>query len=215
MFQRLQNFFLPSSSYPFYMKGRTDVIFIHITKTAGTSVARTLNFNKPKQNNIKKHHTTKEIVALVGENNYHRAYKFCFVRNPWARLLSYFWFKKNKTEHFDNYLYKPYTDFNEWLFSYEFERALNLDYHLARNQVDWITSPNGQIEVNFIGRFENLEEDFRKVCGKIKVGNLELKQLNTASSVLDYRKTYSTEAVKKVEQIYNRDIDYFGYKFGC
>ena len=189
------------------------MVFIHITKTAGTSVARTLDCNRPQKDKIKKHHSAKEIAQLIGETKYHQAYKFCFVRNPWERLLSYFRFKKKKTEHFDYYLYKPYDDFNDWFLSYEFDRAVSLDYHLKRTQVDWITGPNGQIEMDFIGRFENLEEDFKTVCKRINVAEPQLLQLNKSTDEGHYRKIYSAESIKKAEEFYQRDIEYFGYTF--
>ena len=43
----------------------------------------------------------------------------------------------------------------------------NYPKSISFNQLDYITNFNGEIKVNFIGRFENIEEDFEKIMNKI------------------------------------------------
>ena len=55
-------------------------IFIHINKTAGTSIGRAVGLPN------KLHLTAREIIDRVGEEAWRKAYKFAFVRNPLSRL---------------------------------------------------------------------------------------------------------------------------------
>lgn len=56
-------------------------IFIHIPKTAGTSVTKALFDTDPL-------HIPLSRFALFDKNKFERYFKFCFVRNSWARIFS-------------------------------------------------------------------------------------------------------------------------------
>ena len=70
----------------------------------------------------------------------------------------------------------------------------------------------GKILVDFIGKFENLQEDFNLICEKIKIKNFELEKINQYNHK-DYKLYYSDKDIEKVYNLYKRDIEYFGYKF--
>ena len=77
-------------------------------------------------------------------------FKFAFVRNPWSRMIS---------------IYK-YLGFNEKLEFKEFltgvfkQKLLKDKYWFVRPQNDFICAEDGQILVDYIGRFESLQNDF-------------------------------------------------------
>jgi hypothetical protein len=61
-------------------------IFIHIPKTAGASIALSL-FNEPPR------HVHYRDFEIANPDKFRRYFKFAFVRNPWDRLVSsYFYF---------------------------------------------------------------------------------------------------------------------------
>ena len=60
-----------------------------------------------------------------------------------------------------------------------------------RGQMDWLTNKNGDIIVDYIGRFENLEEDFDVVRDKLKIKK-KLHVINASVSG-DYRSSYDNE----------------------
>lgn len=64
-------------------------LFIHITKTAGTSVAISLFGELPY------HYTAVQYRVIYGRKTFNRYFKFAFVRNPWDRLYSAYSFLKN------------------------------------------------------------------------------------------------------------------------
>lgn len=92
------------------------------------------------------------------------------------------------------------------------EKTSNLDYpkSLSFNQLDYISDNNGNIAVDFMGRFENINDDFRIIKNKIGITNTKLKHLNKFEH-RDYREYYSDNDIEKVYKMYERDINYFNY----
>lgn len=59
------------------------MIFIHIVKTAGTSLGHSMKFNRSAQSNkTKKHYFAKEVIGIIGQEHWDAAFKFTFMRNP-------------------------------------------------------------------------------------------------------------------------------------
>ena len=76
--------------------------------------------------------------------------------------------------------------------------------------------PNGRLLPNYIGRFENLVEDFnyvRKIIEmKTKIILPRLPHL-MKSTKKNYREYYTPELIELVRERYQKDIDILGYKF--
>jgi len=69
----------------------------------------------------------------------------------------------------------------------------------------------GQQVVDLVGRFENLESDFRYVCHRIGIP-FRLPKLNRTKSD-DYRRHYCDQTRDLIAQTYSGDIERFGYSF--
>ena len=67
--------------------------------------------------------------------------------------------------------------------------------------------------VDFLGRFENFENDFSYVCNYLNIPDLKLPHINKRNRNR-YTEYYDDETREIVEEKYARDIEYFGYKFG-
>ena len=78
-------------------------------------------------------------------------------------------------------------------------------------QSEFICDKNGKILVDFVGRFENLNDDLNSISRKIKK-ELSLEHHNK-NFKKDYKKTYSKEMKTKVYEVYNRDFVLFNYNF--
>ncbi len=73
-------------------------------------------------------------------------------------------------------------------------------------------------QVNFVGRYENLEEDFKKLCKKLKINQLELRYVKRTRTLPDgkvrsYRDSYTPELKSMVDKAFKDDIIYLGYKY--
>lgn len=110
--QRLLFLFIKPSNYPLQQGTIKKIIFIHINKTGGTSIAQTIGSVTNKHSAIahnvgwalKKHLTVKEVISIVGKNKFDNAYKFTVVRNPWSKVVSHYKFRvmKNHTKMQEN-----------------------------------------------------------------------------------------------------------------
>ena len=83
--------------------------------------------------------------------------------------------------------------------------------HARLLQKDFVASPEGDLLVDFVGRFENLEEDFGKVCSAIGA-NADLLHLNQSRHG-DYRLHYTEYTRRLVEEAWAEDVQFFGYQF--
>ena len=76
---------------------------------------------------------------------------------------------------------------------------------------EFICDENGEVMVDFIGRFENLETDFNRISDQIGISN-QLPHVNRTKHT-KYRDYYNAESKKLVHAIALRDIEMFDYEF--
>jgi hypothetical protein len=130
-------------------------------------------------------------------------FKFAFVRNPYTRLVSAFnysnwWYNKFRPEG----LTKRHKTFKEFV---KFEN-INGKYGL---QLKWTHG------CDFIGRYENLHNDYNIICTKLNLLNKTLVKSNESyKRDKHYTEYYDNDTREIVEERYAEDIQYFGYKFG-
>jgi len=99
---------------------------------------------------------------------------------------------------------------------YSFENFINFLHLedkklLAPTQVSYIEDLNGNPRIDFVGRFENFENDWNKVCKQLGIKK-KLPHLNK-SEHKNYRIYYNEELIEKVEELYKEDIEFFNYNF--
>jgi hypothetical protein len=80
------------------------------------------------------------------------------------------------------------------------------------HQINMLADKNGKLQMNFIGKFENLQEDWNFICDKIGVKNKELTHRKKASKV-NYDEYYIGENKELVAKLWKKDIDAFGYNY--
>jgi hypothetical protein len=79
---------------------------------------------------------------------------------------------------------------------------------------DYVCNPMGHIVVDFVGRFENLEKDFNKVCEHLNLDNNKLEKHNSSEDKeKSYRDSYNDKMRKVMEEKYKLDLKMFGYEF--
>ena len=131
-------------------------------------------------------------------------FSFSFVRNPWDRIISFFY--KFKRESYD----KP----RDWIIeASELERAYeDVNIKLPPSQLQILESETGKIPFSFIGRFEKLEKDFGFICDKIGLQGVGLSHLNKSEHNC-YQEYYDKTTKEIIRKKYNKEIELFGYKF--
>ena len=64
----------------------------------------------------------------------------------------------------------------------------------------------------FIGKFENLQSDFNKICEIIGIKKEKLPLINNTNKE-DYKSYYTEETKKIIQKAYKKDIEMFNYSF--
>lgn len=204
-------------------------VFVHIPKTAGSSIQVTLEKNTDCKK-LKGGFLDSELKTcpfcpppwcemhrpfyLLNEE-IKKYYSFGFVRNPWDLMVSSFhWWLKSKRPNWvrsgmQNLLKE--VNFDNFIRS-DMKHFLNQMDHKNYGQMFWLID-KGIVGVNFIGRFENLQEDFNTACDKIGIPRHELPHANK-SKHKHYTEYYDDETREIIAKKFAKDIEYFGYEFG-
>lgn len=202
------------------------VLFVHVQKTGGHTTDTLLTEALPDRRSIpglQRHPTLGEI--LDAEPALADYFVFGFVRNPWARMVSW-WsmvqrFKsgaENGREHVAKQLARnpfltavaDYPDFATYL-----ERGPVEHERLRRPQWDYLhTGPEHDGRAaDFIGRTESLDADLRTVFEKVGLATpAEVPQMNR-SRPGDYHSYYDDATRDRVAELFAADIEAFGYTF--
>ncbi|MDZ7736245.1 MAG: sulfotransferase family 2 domain-containing protein [Gammaproteobacteria bacterium] len=116
-------------------------------------------------------------------------YRFCFVRNPFERMVSYYlWLKRRHN----------YRDFRAYLETVSYKPQYMLE---------------GRVAVDFVGRYENLVADFSHVCKQIGISSADSLPIVKKGPDYSYREYYGPLERRMVEDIWGEEIERFGYSF--
>lgn len=184
-------------------------IFVHIPKTAGISVCYSLFGGLAGG-----HRRIREYSLAFSKREFESFYKFAFVRHPADRLCSAFRFLRKGGRSKEDARYGKEVlgsfanedDFvKKWLKRERLHDYLHFvpQYEFLRT---WGTSP----KVDFIGRFENLAEDFETI--RSRVGGKPLKNLNSSERQETWQEVLSDQSRKLASEIYAVDYELFGYE---
>ncbi len=157
-----------------------------------------------------KHSLGREVnlanLARVSAGQYREYFKFTFVRNPWARVYS--WYRNVARDP----AISRYYGLNAPIAFEQFVRRFVGRKHL-KPQTFWLKDTRGQIATDFIGRFENLESDFQVVAETIGLPETTLPHVLGTSASPDFRAFYDEATRRIVENVYREEIELFGYSF--
>ena len=152
--------------------------------------------------------------------DYDDYFKFVFVRNPWARLVSIY------EMIFAGYSIKP--DFAAWLYQMEpggtggggrdHERWRRFGTYSIDN---FIKDEAGKILVDRVIRLEDIEMELPVLLGqlgiptqeKLVIPHLNRNKYDDSGNHSDYKAYYTTETRKYVERDYGYDIREYNYEF--
>jgi chondroitin 4-sulfotransferase 11 len=149
-------------------------------------------------------------------------WSFAFVRNPWDRLVSCYSEKirpDGDPENFINGVSRVLASFGVFEAGMSFERFAREVAQIPDEEAEphflsqhkFIVNHEGDLIVDFLGRFETLDQDFDVVRQRIRAP-VELPHL-LRSPRGHYRDYYSSDLADIVGERYAEDIARFGYAF--
>lgn len=199
-------------------------IFIHIQKTAGTSIVEYLKKFADCQSVLGTHDFAMAGRQYFGDEVWNSYFKFAFVRNPWDRLVSWYSMissplndKEAEKIKLWKYVRRNSSNFEEFVYNCTGEiDDIDGKKSFLYNQLDYLSDGSGRLIVDFVGKYETLQSDFQFICEKIKVPYLpeKIPHVKHHSSREDYAGYYKEDLKEYVRQRYLRDINFFNYRFG-
>lgn len=188
-------------------------IFVHIPKCAGLSISKTIFGCRGSA------HMNISLLQLAFTGaEFQSFYKFSFVRNPWDRLVSAYYFMRDRESRvsqrdFGGRSFESFPNFQSFVLDYINES--DLSHHvLIKPQYKFICQNGTETpQLDFIGRYENIAEDYSQVCQRLGIPNTIRDTNRGQSRPRDYRTEYNDEMVEIVGRVYARDIRMFRYSF--
>jgi len=216
-------------------------IFIHIPKCGGTSIEAALGhldghtgrggqdhrtirmLEKPwlrpkvflsKENTVEalkgiRYHMRTQSNPMkkltVNNRQFNTYFKFTIVRNPWARAYS--WYKNvMRDEHHlkELNISKPMS-LGVFLRKY-------IGKGMLRPQTEWLKNFNGILDLGYIGKFENLQQDFEQACKLMEIEPIRLPHKIKGSGT-NYLDEFDEDSKELVAEYYEEEIRNFGYSY--
>jgi hypothetical protein len=178
-------------------KEYSGVLFVHIPKTAGSSISKILYDNNLDNWNRAwpRHHDPYSYLESANTID-HNIFSFSVVRNPYARTYSCYkqYNKTNKTE----------ISFKEYLENI-LKNIISPTTPLLHYPQSFYIAENNEIQVNKVYKFENLKElesDFNWKLGRYNLGNYDIDS---------YLNDYTNDIIDIVKILYKVDFDLFKY----
>ena len=221
-------------------------IFVHIPKTAGRSVEmffiNKLNFDRENDEHRQRllitnnddpvkgteklsHLSASEYVQCghINQQDFSAYFKFSFVRNPWARLVSEYRYR--------NFL--SHRSFKDFVLNKMPKPGRDDKYRHVMAQTDMLYDSNGNLLVDFVGKFERLQADFDQVCARLGFDDTRFPHINSSdkksrelrrkirniayhngeNNLRGYVEYYDSETQDAVANLYQADIKNFNYSF--
>lgn len=209
-------------------------IHVHIPKTAGNSISAALKSTwhstpalrrlvvrvygggKPpfvKPVGIQKHAKARDMLEVIGRESWQRRFSFAIVRNPWDLMVSSYHWWLEKADRWERFRASA----QEIRTLGSFAGFMNSVY--GREQInehrgsfcDWICDHDQEVLVDFIGRFERLDEDWAVIAKRLGI-TAQLSHRNRGNRG-PYRAYYTRATRDLVTRRFAWAIDRFEYRF--
>ncbi|MFU8833061.1 MAG: sulfotransferase family 2 domain-containing protein, partial [Wenzhouxiangella sp.] len=218
---------------------RYKVIFIHVPKCAGTSIEHAFAHDEGIQGRGTQDHRTMREIEPVGfrslihagrddarlifrrlrsrfrqtsnpnnlltvtRDQYQSYFKFSIVRNPYSRAYSWYRAVMRDAIMMEDHGLDAPIGFEEFLTRFLGKKGL------MRPATWFLNSFGGKMRLDFVGKFENLSEDFDSISNRLGLGIALPHKLK--GSVQDWRAAYDETTTRIVRNYYREDFETFGY----
>lgn len=176
------------------------------------------------------HITFDQLINSKILNDINIFFKIAFIRNPYDRFYSAYLeiTKKNATRFLNDAVMQKIkvASFNQFIQEEVDINRIRFDPRFVNMIPGYnYTHHNNINQMNFIGRNENFEEDFKKVCDilgidkPLKSANIRTapencveKTVNNKTLCYKYLEKYESQTIKIVNELYARDFEFFEYE---
>ena len=156
-----------------------------------------------------------KIIAakeMLPQELFDQLFKFAFVRNPWDLQVSSYHHIRRERPHLMAHI-NNFEQFINWKLDPERPYQFHIDTSIEQ-QSDYLIDLHGKLLTDFIGRYENLSDDFNTICNKIGIKTAVLPHRRKATDRdKDYRSYYTDALAGKVAAHFQQDIELLGYSF--
>jgi hypothetical protein len=191
-----------------FITGEKNIKFLHIPKTAGTSMLNWLRTNKGNSNAVEWETHPKHSKLPIGN------YSFTVVRNPWDRMVSAYHYLKNislpegsswlKLNSIDE---ENFPTFDSWIKNLKnYANPSAYWFRPETQQSEWIDTP-----VDVVLRYENLQKDFKQIQHQFNC-YLPLPHIY-ASGRTNCRDYFTSETKQIVSRLSELDIETWKYLY--
>lgn len=218
------------------MSNKKKFIFIHIYKTAGTSVMKVfLPHARLREKAAFAPGLPKRIIMKVnrmigldhnglkhvtGFHKFAKASDICakMGAKKYAKYYSFVFVRNPYDWAVSTYFYLRHLvqhPLHNKVMSMDFEEYIKWTIAQKPDRLsDWLTDDQGKIIVSYVGRLEHLDDDLVKICGKLEIPFEKAPHINASPGrKKDYREYYSEQTRKLVGDYFAADIEMFGYDF--
>ncbi|MGD8346409.1 MAG: sulfotransferase family 2 domain-containing protein [Lysobacterales bacterium] len=220
-------------------------LFVHVPKTAGQSVEQFFmdrlgldwesdrdqvllgdNANPGCGTEKLAHLSASEYVdcGFLERDEFEQLFTFSFVRNPYERIVSEYRYR--------NYFH--HRSFGDFVLNKLPPPGWDDKYRHVMPQYEMLHDSEGHLLVDFVGRFERLQEDFDEVCRRLGIEPSQLPHRNPSNKKSrnlkrlvrntlfrngendkrHYTEFYDQRTRDAVTRLYEKDIEAFAYDFG-
>jgi len=199
-------------------------LFIHIDKTGGTSIVNSLKLSKltlcKNGNNHdnydykNKHFSYKQYCDYLNLKNLNDYFVFTVIRNPFTWVISRYNFLKR--QNYDENFWKNHPH-NSVKFAYLYNDIntyiSELDKHnslpFPKSQTEYLINRDNKVNIDFILKFENLEQDWNILLKKLNKEEVPLSKLNTYNN--NNLKILTQESKNIIYEWYKKDFENFNF----
>lgn len=148
------------------------------------------------------HISAREIQPHLDAQQWRDYFKFGFVRNPFDRFVSTCFF-----------LNRNDADFARTARAYMKDRLARPRFQqrvLVRPQYQQLRARDGRVALDFVGRYEDLQQSYDAICERIGIPGTALGSKNTSDHAA-YSDYYDEELRHMVASFYADDLQQFDY----
>lgn len=164
-----------------------------------------------------KHLSAVQLKYILGDEEFDRCFKFSVVRNPWARVVTRYFYthvnnepsaegkiRRGTTRKFHNLSFESWVE-KRWKHLKEKNKQIG--------QLQKLVDIDGKILVDYVGRLESIQQCLDDICEKIGVERMQMPHVNTSGKRAHYSTFYNQSTMEMIQEVCQDDIQYFDFKF--